>query len=77
MLTISRQPHVDNLGASGSWILGVCLGSTRTLRLENTEDTSDTYEIMLPSGCVYMQQYVLDVPAFFDHTRAVFYLGIH
>ncbi|KIP08164.1 hypothetical protein PHLGIDRAFT_104744 [Phlebiopsis gigantea 11061_1 CR5-6] len=50
------QPHVDNTEASGSWILGVSLGSPRGLRLENAEDPSDTFEMILPSGSVYIQR---------------------
>ncbi|KAI0687129.1 hypothetical protein BC835DRAFT_1286912 [Cytidiella melzeri] len=49
-------PHVDNLDASGSWILGVSLGNTRILRLENVSDSADTYELALPSGSVYLQR---------------------
>ena len=74
-LTIALKPHVDNLGASGSWILGVCLGSARVLRLENTENESDSYELMLPSGCVYMQKYVRGVPELAYHSSAAIYLG--
>ncbi|EIN07760.1 hypothetical protein PUNSTDRAFT_114229 [Punctularia strigosozonata HHB-11173 SS5] len=48
-------PHVDNVEASGSWILGVSLGSTRTLRLERVDDPSDAYQVALPSGSVYLQ----------------------
>lgn len=74
-LSIARKPHVDNLGASGSWILGVCLGSDRVLRLENTENSSDSYELMLPSGCVYMQKYVRIVPELTHHSSTMIYLG--
>ncbi|KAI0082774.1 hypothetical protein K474DRAFT_1584763 [Panus rudis PR-1116 ss-1] len=49
-------PHVDNIEASGSWILGVSLGSPRVLRLENVEDPTDVKEITLPSGSVYLQR---------------------
>ena len=52
------KPHVDNTEASGSWILGVSLGSLRGLRLENVEDSSDTFEMTLPSGSVYIQRYL-------------------
>ncbi|KAI0093566.1 hypothetical protein BDY19DRAFT_917654 [Irpex rosettiformis] len=48
-------PHVDNVDASGSWILGVSLGNTRILRLENVNNPADTYELALPSGSVYLQ----------------------
>ncbi|GJE95173.1 2OG-FeII-Oxy-2 domain-containing protein [Phanerochaete sordida] len=49
-------PHVDNVEASGSWILGVSLGNMRSMRLENAEDPSDSYEMLLPSGSVYIQR---------------------
>ncbi|EMD38339.1 hypothetical protein CERSUDRAFT_113501 [Gelatoporia subvermispora B] len=49
-------PHVDNIGASGSWILGVSLGATRIMRLENTERSEPAFDIALPSGSVYMQR---------------------
>ncbi|TCD66682.1 hypothetical protein EIP91_001036 [Steccherinum ochraceum] len=49
-------PHVDNIEASGSWILGVSLGATRTMRLRNTQDAQDTFECELPSGSVYLQK---------------------
>ncbi|KAI0341757.1 hypothetical protein BDW22DRAFT_1358623 [Trametopsis cervina] len=48
-------PHIDNVQASGTWILGVSLGNTRTLRLENVKDSTDIYELALPSGSVYLQ----------------------
>ena len=54
-------PHVDNIGASGSWILGVSLGSERILRMEPVEDDVDgipscPFDISLPSGSVYIQR---------------------
>ncbi|KAK7693678.1 hypothetical protein QCA50_003248 [Cerrena zonata] len=49
-------PHIDNLQASGSWILGVSLGSSRILRIENVDDPTDVHELMLPSGSVYLQR---------------------
>ncbi|KAH9901625.1 hypothetical protein C8Q73DRAFT_678408 [Cubamyces lactineus] len=49
-------PHVDNLEASGSWILGVSLGDQRTLRLENPTAPTERFEIPLPSGSVYLQR---------------------
>ncbi|KZT11293.1 uncharacterized protein LAESUDRAFT_720508 [Laetiporus sulphureus 93-53] len=48
-------PHIDNVGASGSWILGISLGATRLLRLESTEDKTE-FMIPLPSGSVYLQK---------------------
>lgn len=48
------HPHVDNLEASGSWILGVSLGSPRVLRLES--EGCEPFEVLLPSGSVYVQR---------------------
>ncbi|KAJ4488482.1 hypothetical protein J3R30DRAFT_3280275 [Lentinula aciculospora] len=48
-------PHVDNVSASGRWILGASLGSERILRLENCANSDDAAEILLPSGSVYIQ----------------------
>lgn len=47
-------PHIDNLGASGSWILGVSLGATRILRMNGRDN--DSFDVLLPSGSVYMQR---------------------
>ena len=57
-------PHVDNLEASGSVILGVCLGASRMLRLRkkadpntaNQWDLEDGWDILLPNGAVYLQR---------------------
>ncbi|KAI0673039.1 hypothetical protein C8Q78DRAFT_969508 [Trametes maxima] len=49
-------PHVDNLEASGSWILGVSLGDERVLRLENPSSPEECCELSLPSGSVYIQR---------------------
>ena len=49
-------PHLDNVDASGSWILGVSLGATRVLRLENRDDSNDAFEVLLPSGSLYIQR---------------------
>lgn len=54
-------PHVDNTDASGSWILGVSLGSDRVLRMESVEANSDCstrhiFDVTLPSGSVYIQR---------------------
>ncbi|TFK55176.1 hypothetical protein OE88DRAFT_1010144 [Heliocybe sulcata] len=48
-------PHVDNINASGTWILGVSLGADRVLRLESSDGT-DVCEILLPSGSLYIQR---------------------
>ncbi|KAJ3982715.1 hypothetical protein F5890DRAFT_1528258 [Lentinula detonsa] len=48
-------PHVDNVSASGRWILGVSLGSDRILRLESCANPDEVAEILLPSGSIYIQ----------------------
>jgi alkylated DNA repair protein alkB family protein 7 len=56
------DPHVDNIDASGSVIVGVSLGGERILRLE--QDAADRkerggsagWEVLLPSGSVYVQK---------------------
>lgn len=47
--------HVDNIEASGTWILGVSLGAARILRMESTSDPEDSFEVLLSSGSVYLQ----------------------
>lgn len=47
-------PHVDNINASGSWILGVSIGDQRLLRLESVGNNT-SFELLLPSGSVYLQ----------------------
>ncbi|KAF9567587.1 hypothetical protein CPC08DRAFT_703119 [Agrocybe pediades] len=49
-------PHVDNVGASGSWILGVSLGGERILRLKRKNEEKEETSIVLPSGSVYLQR---------------------
>ncbi|CAA7267903.1 unnamed protein product [Cyclocybe aegerita] len=51
-------PHVDNLDASGSWILGVSLGDERLLRLESSNRSAEDFCLSLPSGSVYLQRLV-------------------
>jgi len=46
-------PHIDNPQASGTWILGVSLGAERIMRME---DTHDSFDVLLPSGSVYIQR---------------------
>lgn len=50
------DPHVDNLDASGSVILGVSLGADRILRLQSENDKRDGWEVFLKSGSVYVQK---------------------
>jgi alkylated DNA repair protein alkB family protein 7 len=50
-------PHVDNISASGSWIVGISLGAERTLRMDGPlEERHRTFDVPLPSGSVYLQQ---------------------
>jgi len=46
-------PHIDNVTASGSWILGVSLGAERIMRMEGSEGR---FDVLLPSGSVYLQK---------------------
>ncbi|KAF8163168.1 hypothetical protein B0H34DRAFT_651161 [Crassisporium funariophilum] len=48
-------PHVDNVSASGTWILGVSLGDERILRM-NQINGNQAFHVTLPSGSVYLQQ---------------------
>jgi hypothetical protein len=50
-------PHIDNLDASGSWILGVSLGDERVLHLKEKEGNREV-TLKLPSGSVYVQRLV-------------------
>lgn len=49
-------PHIDNVEASGAWILGVSLGSPRILRMQNASDDREVFHVLLPSGSVYIQR---------------------
>ncbi|KAF8894474.1 hypothetical protein BD779DRAFT_1434806 [Infundibulicybe gibba] len=48
-------PHIDNVSASGSWIMGVSLGAERLLRLESIDKT-DSFEVLLTPGSIYLQR---------------------
>jgi alkylated DNA repair protein alkB family protein 7 len=52
------HPHIDNLSASGSWILGVSLGAERLLHLESQNGNDNSFQVLLPSGSVYIQRQV-------------------
>jgi alkylated DNA repair protein alkB family protein 7 len=52
-------PHIDNIDASGNWILGVSLGDERLLRLDPLGD-APSFQLSLPSGSVYIQRYVFN-----------------
>ncbi|KDQ60664.1 hypothetical protein JAAARDRAFT_55397 [Jaapia argillacea MUCL 33604] len=68
-------PHVDNLSASGSWIMGVSLGAERILRLEQVASDSnhvDIFEMPLPSGSVYIQKDFLR----YHHQHAILKSGL-
>ncbi|KAG8804441.1 hypothetical protein FRC17_005970 [Serendipita sp. 399] len=68
-------PHVDNVDASGSIILGVSLGSSRVLRLESvdkqlTDDGSPAcYELLLEPGSCYIQRLATFLSGDFDFTK--------
>lgn len=49
-------PHIDNISASGSWILGVSLGAERRLRLSKADTSGEDFTLDLPSGSVYIQR---------------------
>ncbi|KAK7449673.1 hypothetical protein VKT23_013146 [Stygiomarasmius scandens] len=49
-------PHVDNVEASGSWILGVSLGGDRVLRMQHYSDPERMFEVLLRSGSVYIRK---------------------
>jgi alkylated DNA repair protein alkB family protein 7 len=59
----SILPHVDNVDASGTVIIGVSLGADRILRLEEaTQDGRETkivhkgWDVLLKSGSLYLQK---------------------
>lgn len=49
-------PHVDNTSASGTCILGVSLGATRVMRVESVDSGHGSFDVLLPSGSVYIQK---------------------
>ncbi|KZS99126.1 hypothetical protein SISNIDRAFT_480701 [Sistotremastrum niveocremeum HHB9708] len=49
-------PHVDNTSASGTYILGVSLGATRMMRVESVDSGHGSFDVLLPSGSVYVQK---------------------
>jgi len=60
-------PHVDNLSASGSWILGVSLGDERILRMKAAHNERKEFSLTLPSGSVYLQRLMTpSSPQFFS-----------
>jgi len=71
-------PHIDNIDASGSWILGVSLGADRTLRMQKAGNPKEgTHTLTLHSGSVYLQRSELhllvvvhsDICYFRDYSR--------
>ncbi|KAJ7724083.1 hypothetical protein DFH07DRAFT_274849 [Mycena maculata] len=67
------HPHIDNVGASGSWILGVSLGAERLLHLEGQNGNSDCFQVLLPSGSVYIQRDGLR----FDYKHSILMKGTY
>jgi len=51
-------PHVDNISASGTWIIGVSLGDERILKMTEVEGEKRDLYVALPSGSVYLQRSV-------------------
>lgn len=51
-------PHIDNVQASGTWILGVSLGNERILHLDSAGGNPSSFDVPLPSGSVYIQRYL-------------------
>lgn len=51
-------PHVDNISASGAWIIGVSLGDERILKMTEEEGEKREFHVTLPSGSVYLQRSV-------------------
>jgi len=49
-------PHIDNISASGSWILGVSLGDERVLRMKEVKGNDAEFCLKLPSGSIYLQR---------------------
>lgn len=51
-------PHVDNVSASGTWILGISLGAPRVLQMETTNAVvpHSKSDILLTSGSLYLQR---------------------
>lgn len=64
-------PHVDNVDASGSVIMGVSLGSSRILRLE--DENGSHWEQLLEPGSCYIQRYVR-LSVMFSATHTILYL---
>ncbi|KAJ7093243.1 hypothetical protein C8R44DRAFT_815955 [Mycena epipterygia] len=67
------HPHIDNLTASGSWILGVSLGAERLLHLEGQNENSESFQVLVPSGSVYIQRDSLR----FDYKHSIPMKGIY
>ena len=51
-------PHVDNISASGTWIIGVSLGDERILKMTEVVGEKREFYVALPSGSVYLQRSV-------------------
>ena len=51
-------PHVDNISASGTWIIGVSLGDERILKMTEVKGEKREFRVALPSGSVYLQRSV-------------------
>ena len=49
-------PHVDNISASGTWIIGVSLGDERILKMAEVKGEKRDFYVALPSGSAYLQR---------------------
>jgi alkylated DNA repair protein alkB family protein 7 len=49
-------PHIDNTSASGTHILGLSLGSPRVLKMECVDSPDIAFDVLLPSGSIYVQR---------------------
>lgn len=49
---------MDNVSASGAWIIGVSLGDERILKMTEVKGEKKEFSVTLPSGSVYLQRSV-------------------
>ncbi|KAJ1551633.1 Alpha-ketoglutarate-dependent dioxygenase alkB 7, mitochondrial [Nowakowskiella sp. JEL0078] len=50
------RPHVDNLNASGSVIMGICLESPTIIVFKHINDEKRVFKALLPERCLYIQR---------------------
>ncbi|KAJ3120967.1 Alpha-ketoglutarate-dependent dioxygenase alkB 7, mitochondrial [Nowakowskiella sp. JEL0407] len=61
------RAHVDNLGASGSVIMGICLSSPAIIVFRHTTDPRRVFSALVPERCLYLQRDELR----FDYTHEI------